>query len=140
MSFDMRQVMASSLREQGHALVALSEQVDETFEQAVEMMLACQGRVIISGMGKSGLIGKKIAATMASTGTMSFFMHPGEAFHGDLGMVRFDEKADVIVLISYSGETDEILKLIPSLKSFGTKIIAITGGINSTWQRMQMSY
>ena len=132
MSIDMRQVMANALREQGNALFSLSERVDESFENAVELMLSCKGRVIISGMGKSGLIGKKIAATLASTGTMSFFMHPGEAFHGDLGMVRFDEKADVVVLISYSGETDEVLKLIPSLKSFGTKIIAITGGMGST--------
>lgn len=132
MTTDLRQIMANSLREQGNALFALSERVDESFEQAVEMMLACKGRVIISGMGKSGLIGKKIAATLASTGTISFFMHPGEAFHGDLGMVRFDDRADVIVLISYSGETDEVLKLIPSLKSFGTKIIAITGGMDST--------
>ena len=128
----MRQLMANALREQGNALFELSERVDDTFEQAVDMMYRCKGRVIISGMGKSGLIGKKIAATLASTGTMSFFMHPGEAFHGDLGMVRFDDRADVIVLISYSGETDEVLKLIPSLKSFGTKIIAITGGLTST--------
>ncbi|WP_330926438.1 KpsF/GutQ family sugar-phosphate isomerase [Candidatus Sororendozoicomonas aggregata] len=132
MTTELRQVMANALREQGNALFALSERVDASFGQAVEMMLTCKGRVIISGMGKSGLIGKKIAATLASTGTISFFMHPGEAFHGDLGMVRSDEKADVIVLISYSGETDEVLKLIPSLKSFGTKIIAITGGMDST--------
>ncbi len=135
MSIDMRQVMASALREQGLALISLSERLDVQFENAVDMMLECKGRIIISGMGKSGLIGKKIAATLASTGTMSFFMHPGEAFHGDLGMIRFDEKADVIVLISYSGETDEVLKLIPSLKSFGTKIIAITGGLQSTLAR-----
>ena len=128
----LRQVMSAALREQGLALTALSERVDSSFEQAVEMMYACKARVIISGMGKSGLIGRKIAATLASTGTMSFFMHPGEAFHGDLGMIRSDEMADIVVLISYSGETDEVLQLIPSLKSFGTKIIAITGGLNST--------
>ena len=132
MSFDIRNVMANALREQGNALVALSERVDDSFEKAVNIMLSCKGRIIISGMGKSGLIGKKIAATLASTGTRSFFMHPGEAFHGDLGMVRFDEFADAVVLISYSGETDEVLKLIPSLKSFGTTIIAITGGVHST--------
>ena len=132
MTTELRQVMKNALREQGNALFALSERVDESFEQAVETILNCKGRIIISGMGKSGLIGKKIAATFASTGTISFFMHPGEAFHGDLGMVRFDDRADVIVLISYSGETDEVLKLIPSLKSFGTRIIAITGGMNST--------
>ncbi|WP_263079743.1 KpsF/GutQ family sugar-phosphate isomerase [Endozoicomonas sp. Mp262] len=129
---DFQQIIASSLQEQGRALLSLSERVDSTFVQAVNLMLDCKGRVIISGMGKSGLIGKKIAATLASTGTYSFFMHPGEAFHGDLGMVRFDELADIVVLISYSGETDEVLKLIPSLKSFGTKIIAITGGLDST--------
>ena len=128
----LRQVMSAALREQGLALTALSERVDSSFEQAVEMMYTCKARVIISGMGKSGLIGRKIAATLASTGTMSFFMHPGEAFHGDLGMIRSDEMADIVVLISYSGETDEVLQLIPSLKSFGTKIIAITGGLNST--------
>ena len=132
MTIELRQVMANALREQGNALFTLSERVDSSFEKAVEMILDCKGRVIISGMGKSGLIGKKIAATMASTGTISFFMHPGEAFHGDLGMVRFDEITDVVVLLSYSGETDEVLKLIPSLKSFGTKIIAITGGLDST--------
>lgn len=128
----LRQVMSAALREQGLALTALSERVDSSFEQAVEMMYTCKARVIISGMGKSGLIGRKIAATLASTGTMSFFMHPGEAFHGDLGMIRSDKMADIVVLISYNGETDEVLKLIPSLKSFGTKIIAITGGLNST--------
>ena len=132
MTIELRQVMANALREQGNALFTLSGRVDSSFEKAVEMILDCKGRVIISGMGKSGLIGKKIAATMASTGTISFFMHPGEAFHGDLGMVRFDEITDVVVLLSYSGETDEVLKLIPSLKSFGTKIIAITGGLDST--------
>lgn len=129
---NIRQIMSASLREQGQALLALSERVDASFEQAVQLMLDCKARVIISGMGKSGLIGRKIAATLASTGTRSFFMHPGEAFHGDLGMVRFDDLADIVVLISYSGETDEVLKLIPSLKSFGTRIIAITGGLNST--------
>ena len=127
-----RQIISASLREQGQELLALSERVDARFEQAVQLMLDCKARVIISGMGKSGLIGRKIAATLSSTGTRSFFMHPGEAFHGDLGMVRFDDLADIVVLISYSGETDEVLKLIPSLKSFGTRIIAITGGLNST--------
>jgi len=131
-TLDIRQIMAASLREQGQELLALSERVGEPFEQAVQLMLDCKARVIISGMGKSGLIGRKIMATLASTGTRSFFMHPGEAFHGDLGMVRFDDLADIVVLISYSGETDEVLKLIPSLKSFGTRIVAITGGLDST--------
>ena len=118
---NIRHIISASLREQAQELLALSERVDASFEQAVQLMLDCKARVIISGMGKSGLIGRKIAATLASTGTRSFFMHPGEAFHGDLGMVRFDDLADIVVLISYSGETDEVLKLIPSLKSFGTK-------------------
>lgn len=129
---DFQQIIASSLREQGRALLALSERVNGSFIEAVKLMLDCKGRVVVSGMGKSGLIGKKIAATLASTGTCSFFIHPGEAFHGDLGMVRSDDLADTVILISYSGETDEVLKLIPSLKSFGNRIIAITGGLDST--------
>ncbi|PJE80066.1 Arabinose 5-phosphate isomerase KpsF [invertebrate metagenome] len=129
---DYTMVMAQSIKDQAKELVALGNRVNHTFQQAVEMILNCKGRVIISGMGKSGLIGKKIAATLASTGTYSFFMHPGEAFHGDLGMVRTDNLADIIILISYSGETDEVLKLIPSLQNFGTKIIAITGGTKSS--------
>ncbi|MDD7805644.1 MAG: KpsF/GutQ family sugar-phosphate isomerase [Endozoicomonas sp. (ex Botrylloides leachii)] len=131
-TLNYRSIMIRSLQEQGKALLALSDRIDASYEEAVELMLACKGRVIISGMGKSGIIGKKIAATLASTGTHSFFMHPGEAFHGDLGMVRSDQEADLIVLLSYSGETEEVLKLIPSLKSFGNKIIAITGGLEST--------
>ena len=129
---DIQNIMKAAISEQGEALLELSHRVGNDFVKATDLMMACKGRVIISGMGKSGLIGKKIAATLASTGTRSFFMHPGEAFHGDLGMVRYDEFADVVVLISYSGETDEVLKLIPSLKGFGNKIIAITGGVNST--------
>ncbi|PVZ70254.1 KpsF/GutQ family sugar-phosphate isomerase [Pelagibaculum spongiae] len=115
--------------EQAAALQSLAERVDQTFEQAIELILNCQGRVIVCGMGKSGLIGRKIVATFASTGTPSFFMHPGEAFHGDLGMVK---PIDVLLLISYSGETDEVLQLLPSVKSFGVPSIAITGGADST--------
>lgn len=90
--------MPTSLREQAQELLALSERVDASFGQAVQLMLDCKARVIISGMGKSVLIGGKIAATLASTGTRSFFMHPGEPFHGDPGMVRFDDLADIVVL------------------------------------------
>lgn len=128
----LKATIQAAIAEQANALVQLSERVGNDFATAAELMYACKGRVIISGMGKSGLIGKKIADTLASTGTRSFFMHPAEAYHGDLGMVRYDEFADLLVLISYSGETDEILKLIPSLKRFGNKIIAITGGLDST--------
>ena len=131
-SLNIRQIMSDALQEQGQELLALSNRVDANFDRAAQLMLNCRSRIIVSGMGKSGLIGRKIAATLASTGTRSFFMHPGEAFHGDLGMVRFDDLADVVVLISYSGETDEVLKLIPSLKSFGNRIIAVTGGLEST--------
>lgn len=99
------------------------------FENAVNTVLKCEGKFIICGMGKSGLIGKKIAATLASTGTPSFFLHPGEAYHGDLGMI---EKQDVVLLISNSGETDEVLKVIPFLKSQGNITISMSGNPSST--------
>ncbi len=119
----------TTLTTQAQALMGLAERVDTQFSQAVTMMLNCHGRVIICGMGKSGIVGKKIAATLASTGTPSFFMHPGEAFHGDLGMVHKD---DLLILISYSGETEEVIRLLPSLQSFGNQSIAIVGNPNST--------
>ncbi len=103
--------------------------LDEQFDKAVKIILACKGRVVVSGIGKSGLIGKKIAATLASTGTPALFLHPGEAFHGDLGMVGTD---DIVILISYSGETDEVLKLIPYLKHNKNTIISFTGQPEST--------
>lgn len=103
--------------------------LDAQFDDAVSAVLACSGRVVVSGIGKSGLIGKKIAATLASTGTPAFFMHPGEAFHGDLGMVG---AKDIVILISYSGETDEVLKLIPYLKHNKNMLIAFTGNPAST--------
>lgn len=99
------------------------------FDNAIQAIINTKGRTIICGMGKSGIIGKKIAASFASTGTPSFFMHPGEAFHGDLGMVTSD---DVFIAISNSGETDEVLKLLPFLRDNGNFVIAITGKENST--------
>lgn len=111
------------------ALHAISAQLDKQFDSAIKLILATKGRTIICGMGKSGIIGKKIAASFASTGTPSFFMHPGEAFHGDLGMITPD---DVFIAISNSGETDEVLKLLPFLKDNLNKIIAITGNPEST--------
>lgn len=111
------------------ALKALEKQLDEQFNSAIQLILNTSGRTIICGMGKSGIIGKKIAASFASTGTPSFFMHPGEAFHGDLGMVTPE---DVFIAISNSGETLEVLKLLPFLKDNNNKIIAITGNPNST--------
>lgn len=105
------------------ALALLAEQIDERFAEACEVILACQGRVVVTGMGKSGLIGRKIAATFASTGTPSFFMHPGEAGHGDLGMVV---QGDVLLAISNSGESDEIRMLLPVVKRLGIPLISIS--------------
>ena len=107
----------------------LSKLLTEDFENSLVKILNSKGKLILCGMGKSGIIGKKIAATLASTGTPSFFLHPGEAYHGDLGMI---EKDDIILLISNSGETDEVLKLIPFLKNQGNITISMTGKPNST--------
>lgn len=112
-----------------NALAKLSQHLNSQFNDVVELILKCNGRVAVSGVGKSGLIGQKIVASLASTGTPSFFLHPTEAFHGDLGMLK---PIDIVVLISYSGESDEVNKLIPSLKNFGNKIIALTSNPNST--------
>lgn len=111
------------------AVAALADKLDADFGTAVQRILQSPSRVIICGMGKSGIIGKKIAATLASTGTPSFFMHPGEAYHGDLGMVTHE---DVFIAISNSGETDEVVKLLPFLKDNGNFLVAITGRSGST--------
>ncbi|MBC7399044.1 MAG: KpsF/GutQ family sugar-phosphate isomerase [Mucilaginibacter sp.] len=103
--------------------------LDDNFTSVVEAILGCKGKVIVIGIGKSGLIGKKIAATFSSTGTPSFFLHPGDAFHGDLGIIGTN---DAVILISYSGETDEVLKVIPFLKWNKSLIISITGNPTST--------
>ncbi|EET8462253.1 KpsF/GutQ family sugar-phosphate isomerase [Escherichia coli] len=119
-----------TLEEQGAALQNLSKQLDSGQYQCVlNLIMNCKGHVILSGMGKSGHVGRKMSATLASTGTPSFFIHPAEAFHGDLGMIT---PCDLLILISASGETDEILKLVPSLKNFGNRIIAITNNGHST--------
>jgi arabinose-5-phosphate isomerase len=119
-----------TLTAQGEALLSLANNFNQLeFHKALSYMYQCKGHIIISGMGKSGLIGRKICATLASTGSPSFFVHPGEAFHGDLGMIT---KHDVIILISNSGETDEVLQLIPSLKSFANPIISICNNADST--------
>lgn len=107
----------------------LSNLLTEDFQKAIDLILNSSGKLIISGMGKSGIIGKKIAASLASTGTPSFFLHPGEAYHGDLGMV---EKEDVVLLISNSGETDEVLKLIPYLRNQGNQTISMSKDPGST--------
>ena len=114
------------------AIMGLSALLDENFTRSIEAILESQGRVIICGMGKSGIIGKKITATLASTGTPCFFMHPGEAYHGDLGMVT---PADLFLALSNSGETDEVVKLIPFLKDNKNVLISMTGSPNSTLAR-----
>ncbi|MFN4263844.1 MAG: SIS domain-containing protein [Thioalkalivibrionaceae bacterium] len=114
------------------ALERLRDRLDHDFVHAVQHLLGCRGRVVITGMGKSGHIGGKIAATLASTGTASFFVHPGEASHGDLGMIQRD---DVIVALSNSGETEEILKIVPLIRRLGVPLIAVTGNPASTLAR-----
>lgn len=109
-------------------LRAVKDQLGESFNQAVTLLAACKGRVIITGLGKSGLVGRKLAATMSSTGTASFFMHPVEAQHGDLGSIRSD---DAVIAISYSGKTDELNAILPVLSSLGVKIISLTGDAGS---------
>jgi arabinose-5-phosphate isomerase len=108
---------------------ALAQRLDENFTQAVNLILQCRGRVVVSGMGKSGHIGRKIAATLASTGTPAFFMHPADASHGDLGMITHD---DVLLALSHSGESGELLAIVPQLKRMGAKLISMTGNPDSS--------
>ena len=110
------------------ATQALKDRIDHNFEKACQIILNCQGRVIVTGMGKSGHIGNKIAATLASTGTPSFFVHPGEASHGDLGMITGE---DVVIGISNSGKTDEVLSIVPLIKRKGAPLISMAGDHNS---------
>jgi len=117
------------LRIEAEALGDLLHRLDARFEQAVDLLLACKGRVVVTGMGKSGLIGRKIAATFSSTGTPSVFLHPAEAVHGDLGMLMSD---DVAVAVSYGGETEEIVALLETIKRLGLRMIALTGKPRST--------
>ncbi len=114
---------------EARAVEALIERLDERFVKAVDVFARCKGKVVVSGMGKSGLIGQKIAATLASTGTSSFFLHPAEGVHGDLGMLA---RRDVLVAISNSGETQELLQLLPFVKRLGIPVISFTGRTNST--------
>ena len=116
------------LQAEAEAIQHIKKSLNGEFVAAVEMILDCQGKVILTGIGKSGLIAKKIAATLASTGTPSFFLDPSEAFHGDLGMIS---KEDIIVALSYSGETDEVLKIVPFIHENGNRLIAITGNSES---------
>jgi len=117
------------LETEAAAILALVGRLDGEFDHAVELLKCCRGRVILTGMGKSGIICHKIAATLSSTGTASFFLHPAEATHGDLGKLQSD---DVVVALSYSGETDEILRLLETIRGLGARLIAITGTPSST--------
>ena len=117
------------LETEAAAILALVGRLDARFDCAVQLLRNCRGRVILTGMGKSGIICRKIAATLASTGTPAFFLHPAEATHGDLGVVQAE---DVVIALSYSGETDELLRLLETIRRLGAKLIAITGGPKST--------
>lgn len=125
----MKEQAKRVLRIEADAVAALIDRIDEQFEKAIKIILNCKGRVVVTGMGKSGLIGKKIAATLASTGTPALFLHPAEGIHGDLGMVT---RGDAVIALSNSGETEEIARMLPSLKRLGIKIIALTGNPEST--------
>ena len=117
------------LQTEAAAVLALLDRVDERFAQAVLLIRNCRGRVIVTGMGKSGIVCRKIAATLASTGTPAFFLHPAEAVHGDLGVIQAD---DVVIAMSYSGETEELTRVLETLKRIGAPLIALTGDLKST--------
>ena len=129
---DVRAIAARVLRMEADAILGLVAKLDERFERAVQLLHGCSGRVIVTGMGKSGIIGRKIAATLASTGTPSYFLHPAEGVHGDLGMVA---RGDVVLALSNSGETDEVLAILPPLKRLGVALVLLTGNPASTLAR-----
>ena len=117
------------LRTEAAAILGLVDRIDAEFERAVQLLFDCQGRVIVTGMGKSGIICRKIAATLSSTGTSAWFLHPAEAIHGDLGAIRED---DIVLALSYSGETEELVRLLESIRRIGAKLVALTGHPDST--------
>src|SRR5687767_1379784 len=134
-SLDREKVLAEAravIDAEGRAVLALGERLNGGFTSALEHMLRCRGRVVVTGMGKSGLVGQKISATLASTGTPSLFLHAAEAIHGDLGRITSD---DVVLVLSNSGESDEIVRLIKPLKTLGATLIALTGNRASTLSR-----
>jgi arabinose-5-phosphate isomerase len=129
---DLRRLAERVLRLEAEAILGLIPKLDARFDRAVALLHGCTGRVIVTGMGKSGLIGRKIAATLASTGTPAYFLHPAEGVHGDIGMVA---RGDVVLALSNSGETDEILAIVPVLKRFGVPIVLLTGSPTSPLAR-----
>ena len=122
---------------EANEILKASDKISNEFSDAVECILRCEGRVILSGIGKSGHIAGKIASTLSSTGTPSFFMHPGEASHGDLGMIT---EKDIVIFLSNSGESQELILLVPLIKRIGAKIISITGDTNSTLSHMKVIF
>jgi arabinose-5-phosphate isomerase len=129
---DVRRLAERVLRLEADAILGLIPKLDAGFERAVDLLHGCGGRVIVTGMGKSGLVGRKIAATLASTGTPAYFLHPAEGVHGDLGMVG---RGDVVLALSNSGETDEVLAILPPLKRLGVPLVLLTGNPTSTLAR-----
>jgi len=123
------QLALAVLETEAQAILNLRDRINEGFVNACKLLLGCEGRIIVTGIGKSGHIGNKIAATLASTGSPAFFMHPGEASHGDIGVIT---KKDVVIALSYTGNTDEILAILPVIKLLGVPLISITGNPNST--------
>ncbi|MCL0030337.1 KpsF/GutQ family sugar-phosphate isomerase [Thermodesulfovibrionales bacterium] len=126
---DIREIGKKVLKIEADAVSAMAERLDSHFETAVDIISRSRGRMVVTGIGKSGLVGKKVAATLSSTGTPAFFLHPAEASHGDIGMVTSD---DIIIIVSNSGETEELIRLIPVLKRFNVGMISMTGNHNST--------
>jgi arabinose-5-phosphate isomerase len=120
------------LKIEAAAILGLVDRIDEHFEKAVQLLYDCRGRVIVTGMGKSGIICRKVAATLTSTGTSAWFLHPAEAIHGDLGAIR---EEDVVIALSHSGETDELIRLLESIRRIGARLIALTGEPRSTLAR-----
>ena len=130
--FEQLRFARQVILDESRALARVADRLDNEFCRAVELIWTCRGNVVVSGMGKAGLIGQKIMATLASTGTPSHFLHPAEAVHGDLGRVR---RNDVALLLSLSGETEEVLRLLPSLAEFGVPVVAVTGRADSALGR-----
>jgi arabinose-5-phosphate isomerase len=128
----IKQIIGEVLKIEGEAVLGLREKINEAIYEAVEEILFCKGKVVITGIGKSGAVGRKIASTFASTGTPSVFLHPAEAMHGELGLLSSD---DIVVLISYNGETEELINIIPFFKRLGIKLIALTGNPDSSIAR-----
>src|SRR5437899_10151690 len=129
---DLRRLAERVLRLEAEAILGLIPKLDESFDRAVELLRRCAGRVVVTGMGKSGLVGRKIAATLASTGTPAYFLHPAEGVHGDIGMVA---RGDVVMAFSNSGETDEVLAVLPTIKRLAIPLILLTGTLVSTLAR-----